>query len=109
MNIYKSVLGWEFETLSYFKDEQLEIPRGMYDEIMHIDYRIGDITIMGSDSMQGEPKNNRALLSLSFDTSEKAKKFSINFLKEKKLLFRLKILFGVLNSVCFQINMKFIG
>ncbi len=72
MSFYKSVLGGDFETVSYFKDGPMETPPGMENKIMHMDYRVGDIIIMGSDGLQGEPQNNRVHLSLSFDTTEEA-------------------------------------
>ena len=53
-NFYKSVLGGEFITLMRFKDtpQAGPIPESEANGIMHISLKVGDTTLMGTDSIE---------------------------------------------------------
>jgi PhnB protein len=77
LEFYKKVLGATDVMMMRYKDspEKAGIPPGAEDKIMHMNFRIGDSTIMGSDGYcKGQPKFQGFSLSLTVKSEAEAEK-----------------------------------
>jgi PhnB protein len=71
MEFYKEVFGGELTTNTYEKLMGGNAPEGLEGKLMHADLRGGDITLMGSDTLQASDKAAKVTISLSGDDEAK--------------------------------------
>lgn len=74
---YKKTLGIEVTALSRFKDAPKNdmCPVGGEDKVMHMTFRLGDLTVMASDGRcSGKPKFDGFSLSIAMNDTAKAEK-----------------------------------
>ncbi len=76
MNFYKSCLGGEFESVSYFKDgpdemDGKKIAPELKNKIMHMTWRFGENIVMASDGMESAAAESNINLSISMNDPNK--------------------------------------
>ncbi len=77
VEFYRSKLGAEVTMLARFKDspEKTMAPPGSDDKVMHMSFRIGDTTVMGSDGRcLGQPSFQGFALSLTAPNETEAER-----------------------------------
>ncbi len=77
VEFYRSKLGAEVTMLTRFKDspEKSMVPPGSDDKVMHMSFRIGDTTVMGSDGRcLGQPSFQGFALSLTAPNEAEAER-----------------------------------
>ena len=77
VEFYRSKLGAEVTMLTRFKDspEKSMVPPGSDDKVMHMSFRIGDTTVMGSDGRcLGQPSFQGFALSLTAPNETEAER-----------------------------------
>ena len=77
VEFYRSKLGAEVTMLMRFKDspEKSMVPPGSEDKVMHMSFRIGDTTVMGSDGRcLGQPSFQGFSLSLTAPNEAEAER-----------------------------------
>ncbi|MCB0721420.1 MAG: VOC family protein [Ignavibacteriae bacterium] len=76
MNFYKDALDGEIEAMMNFEGAPMEVPEDYKSKVMHSTLKAGDLTLMASDSMPGQPftAGNNISLSLNFDNEDDQKK-----------------------------------
>jgi PhnB protein len=69
LNFYQENLNGEIATLSYFQSTQMEVPEAYRKKVMHAVLKLGQATIMASDSLPDFPLTigNNITLSLNFE------------------------------------------
>src|SRR5688572_33469966 len=77
VEFYRSKLGAEVTMLARFKDspDKSMVPPGSDDKVMHMNFRIGDTTVMGSDGRcLGQPSFQGFALSLTAPNETEAER-----------------------------------
>ncbi|MGV3589554.1 MAG: VOC family protein [Adhaeribacter sp.] len=69
LNFYKEALTGEIPMLSYFDSAQMDVPEAYKKKVLHSVLKLGQATIMASDSLPDHPLTigNNVTLSLNFE------------------------------------------
>lgn len=72
MNFYKDCFDGEMEHIQTFDGAPMDVPDEHKNRIMHASLRAGELILMASDSMPGQPFTNGNNISLSLNFSNEA-------------------------------------